>query len=332
MRDFVESLLSDKKYRPFWQPVQERDAPDYHEIVQQPMDLSRLLQHIDDRRIQTLSELVAAFELIAQNALAYNSQREERGLRIRSKATALVDLVHRWADLVTDPEENEHESEVIRQCEAIVQRRRAETIQQAEQRRRTRSSGDAGVLSFEEAAALERAARCVYRNRERVVAEERQDEGEDAVSSDVDRQRAEAEAARRRRRGEDTAAMTTVVSDAPTEGDYIGGADEGGATRTMEAAAAPPPDAELSAMLPLTEPSACPRKNISSRWLTQRCTSPRVAALRRCCVGARSCRIGCTRDTPRARTAWPFWRACSVGSSSAMRMRWREGRKVASGA
>ncbi|KAK4537229.1 hypothetical protein CDCA_CDCA11G3254 [Cyanidium caldarium] len=253
MRDFVESLLSDKKYRPFWQPVQERDAPDYHEIVQQPMDLSRLLQHIDDRRIQTLSELVAAFELIAQNALAYNSQREERGLRIRSKATALVDLVHRWADLVTDPEENEHESEVIRQCEAIVQRRRAETIQQAEQRRRTRSSGDAGVLSFEEAAALERAARCVYRNRERVVAEERQDEGEDAVSSDVDRQRAEAEAARRRRRGEDTAAMTTVVSDAPTEGDYIGGADEEGATRTMEAAAAPPPDAELSAMLPLTE-------------------------------------------------------------------------------
>ena len=246
MRDFVESLLSDKKYRPFWQPVQERDAPDYYEIVQQPMDLSRLLQHIDDRRIQTLSELVAAFELIAQNALAYNSERDERGLRIRSKATALVDLVHRWADLVTDPEENEHESEVIRQCEAIVLRRRAETAQQAEQRRRTRSSGDAGVLSFEEAAALERAARRAYRNRERVVAEERQDEGEDAVSGDDDRQRSEAEAALRHR-GEDTAAMTTVPSDALTEGDDIGGADAEGAARAMEAAT-PPPDAELSAL------------------------------------------------------------------------------------
>jgi len=167
MRDFVERLLSDRKYKPFWKRVSSSEAPDYYELVKDPIDLSTILDRVNAQEIQTMHDLVAAFELLAQNALQYNPADDEKGMRIRSKATALLDIVHRWADLLMDPEENEEESTIIAECAAIVERRKHERRILQLQRRHTRSLGSDGVLSISEAAHLVSQSRKHHRIHER---------------------------------------------------------------------------------------------------------------------------------------------------------------------
>lgn len=167
MRDFVERLLSDRKYKPFWNRVSESEAPDYYEIVKDPMDLSEVLERVNRHEIQTMQDFIAAFELLTRNALLYNPQDDAKGIRIRSKAIALLDIVHRWAELLMDPEENEEESAIIAECASIAERRRRESSKQQSIRRQTRSFGSDGLVSFSEASRLVTQSRRHSRSREK---------------------------------------------------------------------------------------------------------------------------------------------------------------------
>lgn len=71
----------------------DEDAPDYHSIVQNPMDVATLLQRVDSGHYLTCSAFLQDVQLIPANAKAYNGD-DYNGARIVSRACALRDAVH----------------------------------------------------------------------------------------------------------------------------------------------------------------------------------------------------------------------------------------------
>eukprot|EP01018_Ginkgo_biloba_P034610 Gb_05160 [translate_table: standard] len=93
LRDICNRLLYEKRFSIFHYPVMDEDAPDYHSIVQNPMDVATLLQRVDSGHYLTCSAFLQDVELIPANAKAYNGD-DYSGARIVSRAYALRDAVH----------------------------------------------------------------------------------------------------------------------------------------------------------------------------------------------------------------------------------------------
>nr|ASZ84552.1 putative BRAT1 [Cupressus sempervirens] len=92
LRDVCTRLLYEKRFSVFHYPVMDEDAPDYYSIVQNPMDITTLLQRVDNGRYLTCSAFLQDVELIPANAKAYNGD-DYNGARIVSRACALKDAV-----------------------------------------------------------------------------------------------------------------------------------------------------------------------------------------------------------------------------------------------
>ncbi|GLJ11494.1 hypothetical protein SUGI_0168860 [Cryptomeria japonica] len=92
LRDVCSRLLYEKRFNVFHYPVMDEDAPDYYAIVQNPMDITTLLQRVDNRRYLTCSAFLQDVELIPANAKAYNGD-DCNGARIVSRAYALRDAI-----------------------------------------------------------------------------------------------------------------------------------------------------------------------------------------------------------------------------------------------
>ncbi|CAI5437863.1 unnamed protein product [Caenorhabditis angaria] len=58
----------------FATPVTKSVAPDYHEIVKEPMDFQTVREKIEDNKYDSMTELQKDCELIVTNAMAYNQQ------------------------------------------------------------------------------------------------------------------------------------------------------------------------------------------------------------------------------------------------------------------
>ncbi|KAK4794117.1 hypothetical protein SAY86_012111 [Trapa natans] len=93
LRDVCNRILYDKRFRDFHYPVTEEDAPNYRSIIQNPMDMSTLLQHVDSGQFMTCSAFLQGVDLIVTNAKAYNGD-DYNGSRIVSRAHELRDSVH----------------------------------------------------------------------------------------------------------------------------------------------------------------------------------------------------------------------------------------------
>ncbi|KAK9159510.1 hypothetical protein Syun_005851 [Stephania yunnanensis] len=93
LRDICNRILCEKKYVVFHYPVMEEDVPDYHSIVQNPMDIATVLQRVDCGHYITCSAFVQDIDLILSNAKAYNGA-DYNGARIVSRAYELRDSVH----------------------------------------------------------------------------------------------------------------------------------------------------------------------------------------------------------------------------------------------
>ncbi|GLJ11464.1 hypothetical protein SUGI_0168290 [Cryptomeria japonica] len=92
LRDVCSRLLYEKRFSVFHYPVMDEDAPDYYAIDQNPMDITTLLQRVDNRRYLTCSAFLQDVELIPANAKAYNGD-DYNGARIVSRAYALRDAI-----------------------------------------------------------------------------------------------------------------------------------------------------------------------------------------------------------------------------------------------
>ncbi|KAK8498084.1 hypothetical protein V6N13_121416 [Hibiscus sabdariffa] len=93
LRDVCNRILYDKRFSVFHYPVTDEDAPNYHSIIQNPMDIATLLQRVDSGQYLTCSSFLQDVDLVVANAKAYNGD-DYNGARIVSRAYELRDSVH----------------------------------------------------------------------------------------------------------------------------------------------------------------------------------------------------------------------------------------------
>ncbi|XP_071326843.1 ATPase family AAA domain-containing protein 2-like isoform X2 [Trachinotus anak] len=94
LRDVTNRLSQDKRFKAFTKPVDLDEVPDYAEVIKKPMDLSTVLSKIDLHQYGTVKEFLQDVDLIWQNALEYNPDRDPSDRQIRHRACALKDTVH----------------------------------------------------------------------------------------------------------------------------------------------------------------------------------------------------------------------------------------------
>ncbi|KAM4581278.1 ATPase family AAA domain-containing protein 2 isoform 3-T3 [Odontesthes bonariensis] len=94
LRDVTNRLSQDKRFKAFTKPVDLEEVPDYAEVIKKPMDLSTVLSKIDFHQYGTVKEFLTDVDLIWQNALEYNPDRDPSDRQIRHRACALKDSVH----------------------------------------------------------------------------------------------------------------------------------------------------------------------------------------------------------------------------------------------
>uniref|UniRef100_A0A4W6EBF2 ATPase family AAA domain-containing protein 2 n=1 Tax=Lates calcarifer TaxID=8187 RepID=A0A4W6EBF2_LATCA len=94
LRDVTNRLSQDKRFKAFTKPVDLEEVPDYAEVIKKPMDLSTVLSKIDLHQYGTVKEFLQDVDLIWQNALEYNPDRDPSDRQIRHRACALKDTVH----------------------------------------------------------------------------------------------------------------------------------------------------------------------------------------------------------------------------------------------
>ncbi|KAK7832436.1 atpase family aaa domain-containing protein [Quercus suber] len=93
LRDVCNRVLYDKRFSAFHFPVLDEDAPNYRSVIQNPLDMSTLLQRVDSGQYITCSTFAQEVDLIVSNAKAYNGD-DYNGARIVSRAYELRDAVH----------------------------------------------------------------------------------------------------------------------------------------------------------------------------------------------------------------------------------------------
>jgi hypothetical protein len=73
-------LIRDRRFNIFAKPVDPDDAPDYFNIIANPMDLSSMMDKIDQHRYDSVSAFLDDINLIMNNALEYNPNRDLTGM------------------------------------------------------------------------------------------------------------------------------------------------------------------------------------------------------------------------------------------------------------
>ncbi|CAL1540288.1 unnamed protein product, partial [Lymnaea stagnalis] len=94
LRDVLNKLGSDKKFSIFAKPVNREEAPDYYEIIENPMDLSTMMAKIDLHEYGTVRAFMNDIDFICSNALEYNPNRGPMDRVIRHRACALKDTAY----------------------------------------------------------------------------------------------------------------------------------------------------------------------------------------------------------------------------------------------
>uniref|UniRef100_A0A1I7YR61 Bromo domain-containing protein n=1 Tax=Steinernema glaseri TaxID=37863 RepID=A0A1I7YR61_9BILA len=92
-RDCLARLIRDRRFQDFVEPVEEEDAPDYYEIITNPLCLREMMQKIDDNVYKEPEDFIKEIQQIRFNAIEYNPAKTLEGQKIRHSAHALVDMV-----------------------------------------------------------------------------------------------------------------------------------------------------------------------------------------------------------------------------------------------
>ncbi|XP_059473647.1 ATPase family AAA domain-containing protein 2-like [Neocloeon triangulifer] len=80
LRQTLDKLCRMKSFSIFMNPVDEEEAPDYYDIIKNPMDLSTIRENIDKHLYNSAEDFLKDVDLISQNCLEYNSDRNLRAV------------------------------------------------------------------------------------------------------------------------------------------------------------------------------------------------------------------------------------------------------------
>ncbi|CAO3570050.1 unnamed protein product [Mortierella alpina] len=116
LRTVVDELFKERKFKPFFRPVEHEEFPDYYDIVKKPMDLTTISDKINDFMYLDVKEFLSDIDLIADNTRLYNDIHDPS--RIIYRARDLQDVVHAMISRL-DPE-------LIIETEKTAARRRQE--------------------------------------------------------------------------------------------------------------------------------------------------------------------------------------------------------------
>ncbi|XP_053208746.1 bromodomain testis-specific protein-like [Panonychus citri] len=75
LRKVISSVISNRDSWPFREPIDEKIAPMYYQIIPNPIDLSVIKRKIDDRLYNDLSEIEEDFKLLVNNCETYNGPK-----------------------------------------------------------------------------------------------------------------------------------------------------------------------------------------------------------------------------------------------------------------
>lgn len=92
LRSILTSLLNNKRYKLFWEPMEPDQDPEYWQVVSSPMDLTTLLDRVDRRKYGTPAQFLADASCIQKGEREYwGEEPSTEGLRNISMACALED-------------------------------------------------------------------------------------------------------------------------------------------------------------------------------------------------------------------------------------------------
>ncbi|KAF9395647.1 ATPase AAA domain-containing protein 2B [Podila verticillata] len=101
LRSIVDELFKERKFKPFFRPVEPEESVDYYEIVKKPMDLTTITDKINGHRYLEVKEFLADIDQIVENASLYNGAQDPN--RIVYRAQGFQDWVHSMVGRL-DPE------------------------------------------------------------------------------------------------------------------------------------------------------------------------------------------------------------------------------------
>jgi len=102
LRDMLSKIMRDKRFSIFLKPVDLEEVPDYHEVIEHPMDLETMMFKIDAHLYESAAQFLEDIQLITNNALEYNPNRDSNDKLIRHRACALRDFANAIIDAEMD--------------------------------------------------------------------------------------------------------------------------------------------------------------------------------------------------------------------------------------
>lgn len=79
VKSYLDKLIKLHVCEIFRDPVDEKQYPDYHDIIKTPMCLSQVQRKLKSRKYETLQDLQNDIKLIWSNAIKYNSENSPVG-------------------------------------------------------------------------------------------------------------------------------------------------------------------------------------------------------------------------------------------------------------
>ncbi|KAG0360308.1 ATPase AAA domain-containing protein 2B [Podila minutissima] len=101
LRTIVDELFKERKFKPFFRPVEPEESVDYYEVVKKPMDLTTITDKINDHKYLEVKEFLADIDQIVENATLYNDAQDPN--RIVYRAQGFQDWAHSMVGRL-DPE------------------------------------------------------------------------------------------------------------------------------------------------------------------------------------------------------------------------------------
>ncbi|KAG0223329.1 ATPase AAA domain-containing protein 2 [Actinomortierella wolfii] len=92
LRTIVDELFKERKFKPFFRPVEPEESVDYYEIVKKPMDLTTINEKVDNHAYLTVKDFLVDIDQIVENASLYNDINDPS--RIIYRARAFQDVAH----------------------------------------------------------------------------------------------------------------------------------------------------------------------------------------------------------------------------------------------